>query len=240
MGWKGPEGASNSAVIRDFGLRDEQAARVYATAVILTADVGEMTFLLKDTMKMTLKTKNFPVVGDPFGQPSDIMLWWTNCPPKDNMLAPLAVKGVSGGNDQPAGNEYDKKRTKSKQNRAQNGKRGKVNSQRLHEELSGVHVSNLKKCLADASLHVPLDENKVDKTLRFVEEPVEIMDLEVKRLKRSRISLMKVCWNSKRGPEFTWEREDYMKSKYPQFFVYRANESASQILGRDLLKEEIL
>ncbi|GJY52240.1 putative reverse transcriptase domain-containing protein [Tanacetum coccineum] len=91
---------------------------------------------------------------------------------------------------------------------------------RLPEELSGVHdtfhVSNLKKCLADASLHVPLDEIKVDKTLRFVEEPVEIMDREVKRLKRSKISLVKVRWNSKRGPEFTWEREDYMKSKYPR------------------------
>ncbi|GJY34890.1 reverse transcriptase domain-containing protein [Tanacetum coccineum] len=75
---------------------------------------------------------------------------------------------------------------------------------RLPEELSIVHdtfhVSNLKKCLADASLHVPLDEIKVDKTLRFVEEPIEIMDHEVKRLKRSKISLVKVCWNSKRGP----------------------------------------
>ncbi|GJZ42676.1 putative reverse transcriptase domain-containing protein [Tanacetum coccineum] len=102
---------------------------------------------------------------------------------------------------------------------------------RLPEELSGVHdtfhVSNLKKCLADASLHVPLDEIKVDKTLRFVEEPVEIMDREVKRLKRSKISLVKVRWNSKRGPEFTWEREDYMKSKYPQLFVEQAGKSAS-------------
>ncbi|GJR48704.1 putative reverse transcriptase domain-containing protein [Tanacetum coccineum] len=90
---------------------------------------------------------------------------------------------------------------------------------RLSEELSGVHdtfhVSNLKKCLEDASLHVPLDEIKVDKTLRFVEEPVEIMDREIKSLKRSKISLVKVRWNSKRGPEFTWESEYYMKSKYP-------------------------
>ncbi|GJW14441.1 putative reverse transcriptase domain-containing protein [Tanacetum coccineum] len=90
---------------------------------------------------------------------------------------------------------------------------------RLPEELSGVHdmfhVSNLKKCLADASLHVPLNEIKVDKTLRFVEEPVEIMDHEIKSLKRSKISHVKVRWNSKRGPEFTWESEDYMKSKYP-------------------------
>ncbi|GJW80949.1 reverse transcriptase domain-containing protein [Tanacetum coccineum] len=90
---------------------------------------------------------------------------------------------------------------------------------RLPEELSGVHdtfhVSNLKKCLADASLHVPLNEIKVDKTLCFVEEPVEIMDREIRSLKRSKISLVKVRWDSKRGPEFTWEREDYMKSKYP-------------------------
>ncbi|GJZ68247.1 putative reverse transcriptase domain-containing protein [Tanacetum coccineum] len=80
---------------------------------------------------------------------------------------------------------------------------------RLPEELSGVHdtfhVSNLKKCFADANLHVPLDEIKIDKTLRFVEEPLEIMDREVRSLKRSKISLVKVLWNSKRGPEFTWE-----------------------------------
>ncbi|GJU17791.1 hypothetical protein Tco_1145757, partial [Tanacetum coccineum] len=105
------------------------------------------------------------------------------------------------------------------------------------EELSGVHdtfhVSNLKKCLADASLHVLLDEIKVDKTLCFVEEPIEIMDCEIKSLKRSKISLVKVRWNSKSGPEFTWEREDYMKSncvvrdleaafEYPVYGLYLA------------------
>ncbi|GJV91687.1 putative reverse transcriptase domain-containing protein, partial [Tanacetum coccineum] len=67
---------------------------------------------------------------------------------------------------------------------------------RLPEELSSVHdtfhVSNLKKCLADASLHVPLNEINVDKTLRFVEELVEIMDREIKKLKRSKITLVKV------------------------------------------------
>ncbi|GJU33502.1 putative reverse transcriptase domain-containing protein [Tanacetum coccineum] len=102
---------------------------------------------------------------------------------------------------------------------------------KLPEELSGVHdtfhVSNLKKCLADASLHVPLDEIKFDKTLCFVEEPIEIMDREVMSLKSSKIVLVKVRWNSKRGLEFTWEREDYMKSKYPQLFVELADESAS-------------
>ncbi|GJZ31963.1 hypothetical protein Tco_0577010 [Tanacetum coccineum] len=93
---------------------------------------------------------------------------------------------------------------------------------RLPEELSGVHdtfhVSNLKKCLADASLHVPLNEIKVDKTLRFIEEPIEILDREIKSLKRSKISLVKVRWDSKRGPEFTWEREDYMKSSFLEPF----------------------
>ncbi|GKA83707.1 putative reverse transcriptase domain-containing protein [Tanacetum coccineum] len=90
---------------------------------------------------------------------------------------------------------------------------------RLPEELSSVHdtfhVLNLKKYLADANLHVPLDEIKVDKTLRFVEEPLKIMDREVKTLKRSKIPMVKVRWNSKRGPEFTWERKDHMKAKYP-------------------------
>ncbi|GJX88181.1 putative reverse transcriptase domain-containing protein [Tanacetum coccineum] len=89
------------------------------------------------------------------------------------------------------------------------------------------HVSNIKKCLVDANLHVPLDEIKIDKTLCFVEEPVEIMDREVRSLKRSKTSLVKVHWNSKRGPEFTWEREDHMKSKYPQLFINRGVEPAS-------------
>ncbi|GJR75588.1 putative reverse transcriptase domain-containing protein [Tanacetum coccineum] len=78
---------------------------------------------------------------------------------------------------------------------------------RLPQELSGVHdtfhVSNLKNCLADENLYMSLEEIKVDKTLRFVEEPVEIMDQEVKRLKRSRHPIVKVHWNSNRGTEFT-------------------------------------
>nr|GEV07351.1 putative reverse transcriptase domain-containing protein [Tanacetum cinerariifolium] len=88
---------------------------------------------------------------------------------------------------------------------------------RLPKESSEVHgtfhVSNLKKCLADANLHVPLDEIKIDKTLHFVEKPIEIMDREVKTLKRSKILIIKVRWNSKRGPKFTWEHEDHMKAR---------------------------
>ncbi|GJZ02485.1 putative reverse transcriptase domain-containing protein [Tanacetum coccineum] len=52
----------------------------------------------------------------------------------------------------------------------------------------------------------------------IIEKPVEILEKEFKKWKRSRISIVKVRWNSKRGPEFTWEREDQMKLKYPHLF----------------------
>ncbi|GKE88622.1 hypothetical protein Tco_1566097, partial [Tanacetum coccineum] len=119
------------------------------------------------------------------------------------------------------------------------GKRGKLNPRyvgpfkviervvayklELPEALSRVHntfhVSNLKKCHADEPLAIPLDGLHLDDKLHFVEEPLEIVGREVKRLKRSRIPLVKVRWNSKRGPEFTWEREDQFKKKYPHLFI---------------------
>ncbi|GJZ47065.1 putative reverse transcriptase domain-containing protein [Tanacetum coccineum] len=68
---------------------------------------------------------------------------------------------------------------------------------------STFHVSNLKKCLSDETLVIPLDEIQIDSKLHFVEEPVKIMDREVKCLKQSRIPIIKVRWNSRRGPEFT-------------------------------------
>ncbi|GJV94844.1 hypothetical protein Tco_1546421 [Tanacetum coccineum] len=92
---------------------------------------------------------------------------------------------------------------------------------RLPQELNNVHetfhVSNLKKCLADPTLQVPLEEIQVDERLNFMEEPIEILEREFKKLKRSRIAIVKVRWNLKRGPEFTWEREDQMKLKYPRY-----------------------
>ncbi|GKF00019.1 hypothetical protein Tco_0023369 [Tanacetum coccineum] len=90
------------------------------------------------------------------------------------------------------------------------------------EELDGFHdtfhVSNLKKCLADPTLQVPLDDIQVDAKLNFVEDLVKILEREFKKLKPNRIAIVKVQWNSKRGPEFTWERKDQMKLQYPHLF----------------------
>nr|GEZ53767.1 putative reverse transcriptase domain-containing protein [Tanacetum cinerariifolium] len=120
------------------------------------------------------------------------------------------------------------------------GKRGKLNPQyirpfkilnmicpvayklELPEKLSNVHntfhVSNLKKCLSDESLIIPIKELKLDDKLNFVEEPVEIMDREIKQLRQSHIPIIKVIWNFKRGPEYTWERKDEIRAKYPHLF----------------------
>nr|GEV62239.1 putative reverse transcriptase domain-containing protein [Tanacetum cinerariifolium] len=96
------------------------------------------------------------------------------------------------------------------------GKRGKLNPR---------YVGPFK-CHADEPLAVPLDGLHFDDKLYFVKEPVEIVDREVKRLKQSQIPLVKVRRNSKRGPEFTWEREDQIRKKYPHLFAMTASTSS--------------
>ncbi|GKB25947.1 hypothetical protein Tco_0865348 [Tanacetum coccineum] len=100
----------------------------------------------------------------------------------------------------------------------------------LPQELSRVqntfHVSNLKKCYIDEPLDVLLDGLHIDDKLHFVEEPVKIMDREFKRLRQSRVPIVKVRWNSRRGPEFTWEREDQFRKKYPHLFTKTAPSSS--------------
>nr|GEZ50466.1 hypothetical protein [Tanacetum cinerariifolium] len=81
------------------------------------------------------------------------------------------------------------------------GKRGKLN----------LRYIGPFQCLSDESLVILLEGLHVDDKLQFVEEPVDIIDREIKRLKKSRIPIIKVRWNFKRGPEFTWEREDQFK-----------------------------
>jgi hypothetical protein len=93
----------------------------------------------------------------------------------------------------------------------------------LPTELSNIHdvfhVSNLKKCWTDETTIVPPEDIRVDKKLQTVEEPIEILDQGSKQLRRSNIRLVKVRWNSKHGPAITWERKDFMKTKYPHLFT---------------------
>nr|GFA74841.1 reverse transcriptase domain-containing protein [Tanacetum cinerariifolium] len=102
---------------------------------------------------------------------------------------------------------------------------------KLPQELSCIHdtfhVSNLKKCLAESDAQIPLEEIKVDENLRFIDEPIEIVERDVKKLKRRRIPLVKVRWNSRQGAKYTWEREDQFKTKYPHLFTSTSSTVAS-------------
>nr|GEV77792.1 putative reverse transcriptase domain-containing protein [Tanacetum cinerariifolium] len=100
------------------------------------------------------------------------------------------------------------------------------------------HVSNLKKCMADANLVIPLEEIQLDDKLHFIEEPMEIMDREEKQLNQSQIPIVKVPWNSRRGPEYTCEREDFYKRNYPHMFSSNQKTSKrNRALGRRSRKE---
>ncbi|GJZ18028.1 hypothetical protein Tco_0554151 [Tanacetum coccineum] len=93
---------------------------------------------------------------------------------------------------------------------------------KLPQELNCIHemfhVSNLKKCLAEPDIQVPLDEIEIDENIHFVEEPIKIMERDVKKIKRRIIPLVKVRWNSRQGVEYTWEHKDQFRMKYPHLF----------------------
>ncbi|GJV45547.1 hypothetical protein Tco_1430083 [Tanacetum coccineum] len=114
----------------------------------------------------------------------------------------------------------------------------------LPDKLRGIHstfhVSNLKKCLTDENLVIPLEEIQLDDKLHFIEEPVEIMDREVKQLKQSRIPIVKVRWNSRRGPKYTWEREDFFKRNNPHLFSSnQRTRKRNRALGRRSCKSGV-
>ncbi|GJX70840.1 hypothetical protein Tco_0308011 [Tanacetum coccineum] len=70
----------------------------------------------------------------------------------------------------------------------------------------------------EPDVQVPLDEIEIDENLRFVKEPIEIVERDVKKLKRRRIPLVRVRWNSRQGAKYTWEREDQFRKKYLNLF----------------------
>ncbi|GJX76740.1 hypothetical protein Tco_0323551 [Tanacetum coccineum] len=104
----------------------------------------------------------------------------------------------------------------------------------LPEELSNVHntfhISNLKKCLSDESLVIPMKELRLDDKLNFVEEPLEIIDREVKQLRQSRIPIVKVRWNSKRGPDL---RRNVKIKFVPIIHIYFQTSLQHQTKSRD-------
>nr|GEW27238.1 hypothetical protein [Tanacetum cinerariifolium] len=110
--------------------------------------------------------------------------------------------------------------------------------QKCYANLSRVYstfpILNLNKCMSDKPLAIPLDKIQVDDKLHFIEEPVEVMDREVKRLKQSHIPIVKISWNSRRGHKFTWECKDQMQKKYPHLFLISALVSVC-FGGEDLL-----
>ncbi|GJW98312.1 putative reverse transcriptase domain-containing protein [Tanacetum coccineum] len=102
------------------------------------------------------------------------------------------------------------------------GKRGKLNPRYVG------HFKVLEQVGSVAyKLELPQELSRVPNTFHFVEEPVEIMEREVKRLKGSCIPIIKVRWNSRRGPEFTWERKDQFRKKYPHLFTKTAPSSSA-------------
>ncbi|GJT88169.1 putative reverse transcriptase domain-containing protein [Tanacetum coccineum] len=119
---------------------------------------------------------------------------------------------------------------------AQDQQKSYANLKRKPMEFKVGDMVMLKKCYADEPLAMPLEGVHIDDTLQFVEEPVEIMEREIKRLKRSRIPLVKVRWNSRRGPEFSWEREDSFRKKYPHLFTNRASSSTTRSIRHGVLR----
>ncbi|GJT92995.1 putative reverse transcriptase domain-containing protein [Tanacetum coccineum] len=98
------------------------------------------------------------------------------------------------------------------------------------------HPQEPDRCYADKPLAVPLDGLHFDDKLQFVKEPVEIKDREVKQLRQSCVLIVKVQWNSRQGPEFTWEHEDQFREKYPHLFT----KAAPSVQGRERADRNIV
>ncbi|XP_022014676.2 uncharacterized protein LOC110914172 [Helianthus annuus] len=81
-----------------------------------------------------------------------------------------------------------------------------------------LHVSQLRKCLADEAAFVPLDDIELDEGLNYIERPIAIKDVKVKNLRNKAIRQVLVQWQHRKGSELTWEAEDEMGRHYPFLF----------------------
>ena len=93
----------------------------------------------------------------------------------------------------------------------------------LPAELSSIHntfhVSQLRKCVADETSVVPLEDITVDEGLNYVEKPIAILDKKTRETRGGQVALVKVQWQHRKGSEWTWEPEDEMRQHYPSLFV---------------------
>ncbi|XP_035832723.1 uncharacterized protein LOC110900980 [Helianthus annuus] len=90
------------------------------------------------------------------------------------------------------------------------------------------HVSQLRKCLADETALVPLDDIELDEGLNYVERPMAIKDVKVKKLRNKAIRQVLVQWQHRKGSELTWETEDEMRKHYPFLFGVKEEGSNSK------------
>ena len=92
----------------------------------------------------------------------------------------------------------------------------------LPDELQQIHntfhVSQLRKCLADETAIVPLEDIQVDESLNYVERPIAILERKLKKLRNKGIGIVKVQWQHRRGSEWTWEPKAEMRENYPKLF----------------------
>ncbi|GKE88175.1 hypothetical protein Tco_1565650, partial [Tanacetum coccineum] len=116
--------------------------------------------------------------------------------------------------------------------------------EQIIKEIQDRHQAN-KESLLDENQKLKINKESLipklrlnDDKLNFVEEPVEIMDREVKQLKQSHIPIIKVRWNSIRGPEFTWEREDQIRVKVSTSIFKHHSDIQLNLWMRFLLREE--
>ncbi|WMV49435.1 hypothetical protein MTR67_042820 [Solanum verrucosum] len=94
----------------------------------------------------------------------------------------------------------------------------------LPQELAVVHpvfhISMLKKCIGDPSLIIPTEDIGIKDSLSYEEIPIQILDLQVRKLRTKEVASVKVLWRNQFVEESTWEVEEHMKKIYPHLFEF--------------------